>query len=80
MEMVALDVIGMVVDERKRQDDKWGEQNHNPERWLAILGEEVGEACKAVLEGDAEGYRKELVQVAAVAVAAVENLDRAEAK
>ena len=65
--------------ERKRQDQKWGEQNHEPMKWLAILGEEYGEACAAILdnrEPEPWRYRDELVQVAAVAVAAVEAFDR----
>lgn len=75
-----------VLAERLRQDAKWGEQNHKPEWWLAILGEEYGEACQAALEahfkgyarhGKLDDYRTELVQVAAVAVAAIESLDRA---
>ena len=66
-----------VLDERISQDRKWGEQNHHPERWLAILGEEFGEACEAWLRPDPSQYRKELIQVAAVAIAAIESLDRA---
>ncbi len=65
-----------VVDERHRQDAKWGEQNHHPYKWLAILHEETGEAAKAVLESALGEYRKELVQVAAVSLAAIESLDR----
>jgi len=68
--------IGEVINERDRQDRKWGIQNHSPMMWLCILSEEVGEASKAVLENDPEGYRKEMVQVAAVAVAALESFDR----
>jgi NTP pyrophosphatase (non-canonical NTP hydrolase) len=72
--------------ERQKQDDKWGEQNHKPIEWVAILTEEVGEVSKAALEAhfkqhfwDIEKlseYRKELLQTAAVAVAMVESLDR----
>jgi len=62
--------------ERKRQDEKWGEQNHDPLVWRAILGEESGEADKAILEGSALRYREEMVHVAAVAIAAIESLDR----
>lgn len=36
--------------ERERQNRKWGAQHHTPMEWLAILGEEVGEANKAALE------------------------------
>lgn len=80
-------VIGEVLEERNRQEAKWGEQNHHPALWLAILGEEVGEANKAVLEahfpnyknhGDYTQARAELIQVAAVAVAMIESLDRNE--
>ncbi len=39
-----------VLDERNRQDQLWGEQNHDPFTYLAILGEEVGEANKAALD------------------------------
>ena len=72
-------VLEEITTERKRQDNKWGEQNHHPFVWLSILGEEYGEACKHCLESDQEDYsqyRKELVEVAAVAIAAVESLDR----
>lgn len=70
------EVLKMVREERKRQDAKWGEQNHDPFTWLTILMEEVGEASKDALETKLQGYREEMIQVAAVAVAAVESLDR----
>lgn len=78
-------VLEEVLQERAKQHLKWGEQNHAPFTWLAILGEEVGEANKAALEThfeypdadkDYSNYREELIQVAAVAVAMVESLDR----
>ena len=74
-------VLYEVEDERKRQNEKWGEQNHHPFHFLAILGEEVGEANQAALKSYSEGgnwdaYRAELIQVAAVAVAMVECYDR----
>ena len=70
----------MVVAERKRQDRKWGQQNHGPDGWLTILVEEVGEVARAILEGDANSYKKEMVQVAAVAVAALESFERGNAE
>ena len=85
-------VLKEVFSERKRQNRKWGEQNHAPAEYLMILGEEVGEANKAALEahfhpGDDEekeshykNYREELVQIAAVAVAMVECFDRSQKK
>lgn len=83
-----LKVINDVIRERKRQDDKWGEQNHDPIVWQGILGEEFGELCQAINEthfdnGPEErkkgGYvnmRTEAIQVAAVAVSFIEYLDR----
>lgn len=75
------DIFEDIRNEKKRQDIKWGQQDHNPFVWLAILGEEVGEVNKAALENfwddeDMEDYRKELVQVATVAIAAIESYDR----
>lgn len=77
------EVLAEVSLERERQDDRWGEQNHDDFVWGAILGEEVGEAHQAALElefGDSErpntNLREELIQAAAVAVAWVEAIDR----
>jgi NTP pyrophosphatase (non-canonical NTP hydrolase) len=78
-------ILDEIHSERVRQDQKWGEQNHSPAEWLMILGEEVGEVNKAALETffkykdsdkDYSKYREELIQVAAVAVAMIECLDR----
>ena len=75
-------VFDEIKKERAAQDKKWGVQNHHPIEWCAILGEEVGEVQKAALEShfnykitNPENYRKELIQVAAVAVAMVECYD-----
>lgn len=72
--------------ERARQDKKWGVRDQSPFKWLAILGEEVGECNRAVLEtygwtnrqffGDMTNLREELIQVMAVAKATIECLDR----
>lgn len=70
------EALAAVMAERNRQDAKWGIQNHAPHIWLVILGEEFGEASKATLEMDWNAYRSEMVQVAAVAVAAIEACDR----
>lgn len=83
-------VLDIVAGERIRQDARWGEQNHSLAHWLAILTEEVGEVAQAVCKAEIPPvnpmsrmlhlahYRAELVQVAAVAVAAIESLDRNE--
>jgi malonyl CoA-acyl carrier protein transacylase len=91
-------VLTEVAAERRRQDERWGEQNHpdgsgplfaaeaaqarkecdeaaeNGElSWRHILLEEVAEA---MAEQDADLLRRELIQVAAVAVAWAEAIDR----
>ncbi len=70
------DIVKLILLERNKQDIKWGEQNHDIYKWLAILGEEVGEVNKAALEDQYDEVVDELVQIAAVAVAMIESLDR----
>lgn len=74
-------VMADVWNERYRQDEKWGIQNHTPVEWLPILIEEVGEVAKEIFESNyaqipSENYRTELIHVAAVAIAMIENFDR----
>lgn len=71
-------VLQGVLAERERQIKKFGVQVHNPEMWLAILMEEVGELAQAILHdrfgGKAKGTATaELVQVCAVALAMLES-------
>ncbi len=92
MNTTRVEVLKLVDNERNRQDAKWGEQNHEPSKWVAILGEEFGEYCQAVnetvfdngpserIKGGSENMIKELTHVAAVAVGAIECIMRAEAK
>ncbi len=72
MDEIVKQILQDVVNERARQDRKFGAQNHPPERWMVILMEEVGEVSNAILEHDISNYEVELIQVAAVAVAALE--------
>ena len=67
-------MFSLISAERDRQIEKWGRRrNHRHLYWLGILMEEVGEAAQAVIENKQwEEIRKELVQVAAVAVAWME--------
>lgn len=73
--------VGAVLEERRRQNTKWGEQNHDPITWSAILTEECGEFAEAALHHRfggpaADGLRNEAVQCAAVALQIVECIDR----
>jgi len=93
-------VLEEIRGERKRQDAKWGQQNHadgikHPQAaeqaamarlrcqwktdkglvtWADILNEEIAEAGEVI--DDPVRLREELIQVAAVAAAWVEAIDR----
>lgn len=75
-----------VISERKRQDLVFGEQNHSPERWVSIMTQQVGTAAKQAnrfhsprgSELNLRKYEIEAIQVAAVAFAALECLERGE--
>lgn len=79
-------LLEAIKQERNRQDEKWGEQNHYPQIWVGILGEEYGEFCEAVIEtvllgahpekGGYANMKKEAIHVAAVALGFLECLER----
>jgi len=65
-----------VLDERDRQDAKWGGQRQLSDlEWMVILVEEVGEAAKDILDKKPDGLKTEVTQVAAVALAWLECLE-----
>jgi NTP pyrophosphatase (non-canonical NTP hydrolase) len=80
-------ILAEVAVERDQQRFKFGTQRHDFTVWMTVLGEEFGEACKALLDQrkmaaeEAENplglklSREELIQVAAVAVATIEHID-----
>jgi NTP pyrophosphatase (non-canonical NTP hydrolase) len=83
MNATKFDILGLIGQERNRQDAKWGPQDHSGAHWLAILMEEVGEVAECVCHtevGPVGGVAQrfddllelELIQVAAVCVAWVE--------
>jgi hypothetical protein len=97
-------ILSQIAAERKRQDAKWGIQNHpmldselTPEEAVAIAEEARARCQKAAADGTiawshilveevAETFaeteparqREELIQVAAVALAMIECIDRKE--
>lgn len=71
-------VIHAVMRERLRQDQVYGTRSIRtlgPLEALAVLTEEVGEVARHIMEKDLQQTRKELVQVAACAVAMAARLD-----
>ena len=79
-------IFADIKAERERQNEKWGNQEHWLGDWMAILGEEFGEACKEVLacnfgpepKKHLPLLREELIHTAAVAVQIVEKIDEAD--
>ena len=86
--------VQLLLNERRRQDAKFGKQDHDPAWWMVIMGEEYGETCQAVCEYRwAEANREvadrmkridhaveEASQVGAVAVAMIQAIMRNEWK
>lgn len=75
------EIFELIRLERKRQDDKWNNNssNHHPLERNSILLEEIGEVAKEVNQytfdnKSPDDMKKELVQVAAVVVAWLENV------
>ena len=75
--MTRQEIMQLIVEERLRQLEKWGPQDHSYPEWISILTEEVGEAATeankchwAQLLPDALRHqsqlRTELIQSAAV--------------
>lgn len=76
-------VMDCIVNERHRQNEKWGMQRHDLGKWLAILAEEFGESAQAMQpmmgltstkDTDKDDLFAELIQVAAVAAAIAEQI------
>ena len=78
-------ILDEIWAERGRQETKWGGTHLwgvgscasnlvAPSTKQMVLSEECGEVARAVLEKDPPKLRKELVQVAAVAIAWLESL------
>ena len=78
-------IFEQILEEREHQDLLWGPTSHDLPFWMTILLEELGEAAEAALadvtlEGEGSHHnllicRAELIQVAAVAMAAIEDID-----
>lgn len=62
------DITQDVYLERARQDAKWGCEfpGRRDSFWYTILLEEIGEVAQAILQGQEEGMKTELIQCAAV--------------
>lgn len=74
------DIIEEVVEERIAQNTKWGGPIHDDANtindWVATLARHCGLAASDAREIDAVRFRKQMIRVAALAIAAVESADR----
>jgi hypothetical protein len=66
-------LIGMVLDENRRQLEKWGVQVHTSFEWLTYTAEELGSLAKAIgefehREGPTEKVVAEAIQVATLSL------------
>ena len=61
-------IVNLILEERKKQIEKWGVQSYSREKWLCILMEEIGELSEAILKEQEKESIDELVQVIMVGV------------
>jgi hypothetical protein len=73
-------VIGLILEERAYQEKKWGAKgrSHGMQEWITVLGEWYGKCAGVVRRilfesGDPQAFIRRMVQVAAVALAALED-------
>jgi hypothetical protein len=72
-------IIGEVIEERGRQDAEWGsvhDDGHTPGDWVAKLKRHLGLASGEGVGTDLGRYRRQMIRVAALAVAALESMER----
>ena len=76
------DIFAEIDDARCAQDEKWGGPEHDDAHgsydWIAFVTRATGLAVTR--PWDAREFRRRMVSVAALAVAAIEWVDRAEAR
>lgn len=69
-------VFDDIVDERTRQVEKWEDEfddDYTPEQWITLMGRYADKVRHGV---GIQDQRRRFIQIAALAVAAVEALDR----
>jgi hypothetical protein len=75
MSATAEEVFAAITAERDFQDRKHGVDPHGIGTWLLLIESELGEAKLAAVKGGVgrDSVRHELIQIAALCVAALEN-------
>lgn len=74
--MTRAEILAAIEGERAHQIEKWGgrihDSEHSPNDWIAFICRYTGKAQQAVENEDREDLHHRLIQVAALAVAAIE--------
>ena len=78
------DAVNDTLLERDRQDRTFGEQNHHPAYWLALLGKQMGQLGDAIVKREwatddrraLARMRNEAIQLTAVGLCFIECIDR----
>jgi len=74
-------ILQEVISERQRQDEQWGgiehDDKHGPDDWVSFI---CYQANKISPYNSFTDNRERFVKVAALAVAAIERMDRLESK
>lgn len=69
-----------VANERAAQDEKWGgpahDDRHGTAEWVAFIARHAGLAVNDGRPESLERFRRQMIRVAALAIAAVESHDR----
>lgn len=73
-------ILDEIAAERARQDRKWGgpahDDSHDRSDFNRFVRDHLDDARLSVNYGDLDAWRVEMIQIAALAVAAVEMSDR----
>lgn len=74
-------ILAEVSAERSRQDKLFGgpdhDAQHTPAEWVSLITRHLGLSVDdGTISGDPERYRRQMIRVAALAVAALEALER----
>jgi hypothetical protein len=72
--------IGDIFAERANQVEQGYDQANDdatkPKEWVAYIDKQIGKAFNAQLSRDADDFRDRMVKIAALALAALESIDR----
>ncbi|MEZ5934858.1 MAG: hypothetical protein R3F54_23570 [Alphaproteobacteria bacterium] len=74
-------ILEEIRRERDRQDEKYGgpdhDDSHYPGDWCLILSKYLGRAAAETIDAEPDAaFRDNMIKIAAVAVAAIQSLDR----